>query len=303
MLCAYHSFVWFSPHVGPPIYYCQTGSTSSHLRIQYKSLVLLTLTAILFLTSIIVSRLLVSSFFPRYPFPTEPINKIHFSQILILRPHRYRRHGCQNKVNQAREDHDENVIPRIQVQNPLVRDPHTHGLKHTRKQGRQCHKPSDKRTPVESVIVPVYPNAWLEQMRDVDPIPAPHPEVIGHDDSRGRAEEQGVRSQEGQERGCFGLDLPRTDGEADDGAHKLASADVDVPWKESRQIIRKRDRVTGDVGHDVEEDKHQAGEELGAARIEIVDRHQRVPLDFTVENRTGDRHGTPQKFREGDKDR
>ena len=121
-------------------------------------------------------------------------------------------------------------------------------------------------------------------MRDIDAVATTDPEVISHHDASRRTQEERVCAHESQERGGFRLDLPGVDGEADERADELSTADVDVFGEQSGKIIREGDGVAGDVGHDVEEHEQEASEELACAVFEVVDGDERVPLDFAVDD-------------------
>ena len=105
--------------------------------------------------------------------------------------------------------------------------------------------------------------------------------------------------EERKETRSLGLDLPRTDGESENGADELTPSDVDIFGKHTGQIVRKWNAVSSHVGSDVSKSEEKASEELGGTIIPERDNVERVPKDLSVDDLRGSGHNRPEKLRQG----
>ena len=211
-------------------------------------------------------------------------------------------HRLQCPVQTARKRDDQNIVPRVHVKNRNIRHFPTHRVNHTWKERPQCNKPRYKGPPIDAVRVPINTAPSLEEMGNIDSEPVANQEIVNHHNACRRSQEERVRSKESEKRRGLCLDFPRTDGKRYDGADELPAADVDVFGEETRQIVGQRDRVSGHIGHDVEESEKSSREEFAGPVVELVDYDQRVPFDFSVEDGRGDCHCAAEELCHCDKD-
>ena len=115
--------------------------------------------------------------------------------------------------------------------------------------------------------------------------------VVAEQDAGDGREENLVGCQERDEDGGAAEQVPRIDGEGDDGADEEASADRDVLWKKCRQIIPSWKRVLEYRREDGAVGKHKRDEEAARAvrrsivlSLQLIQESDRVPYQLTKDD-------------------
>ncbi|KAJ8105477.1 hypothetical protein OPT61_g10154 [Boeremia exigua] len=166
---------------------------------------------------------------------------------------------------------------------------------------RNANKKCDNRSPVAAVRVPVDA-VRLVQRKRVVLARVDQPKVKDHDRRNG-SEEDGVRDHEVEEAPCAREDLPGDQGPRHDRADELASPDVDEARKQRRQIVRRGQRVGGDVDAQRGQSEAEGPEEAARAVVPVRDQRDRVPVELAVLDGAGRRGRDADERDEGEDER
>lgn len=116
----------------------------------------------------------------------------------------------------------------------------------------------------------------------------------------GRTPRQPARSQTIKSPTLPSENLPGTQHPpGEDRTDDLAAADIDVPREQHRHVVRRRERVRGDVGAEGGERPGEGGEERGSAVVPLVDELEGVPEDLAVQHDARGGHHDADEAAEG----